>query len=87
MKDVPPFVKAAGNPLKLYGLNSVGLQRRGFSDAARRELRRAYRTFFQSKLNISQALERARQELEPGPEIEDFLGFIERTDRVRGITV
>ena len=87
MKDVPPFVKAAGNPLKLYGLNSVGLQRRGFSEAARRELRRAYRLFFQSKLNISQALERARVELEAGPEIEDFLGFIERNDRVRGITV
>jgi UDP-N-acetylglucosamine acyltransferase len=87
MKDVPPFVKAAGNPLKLYGLNSVGLQRRGFPEASRRELRRAYRLFFQSKLNISQALEQAKQQLAPGPEVEHFLGFIERNDRVRGITV
>ena len=40
-KDVPPYVKAAGSPLALYGLNSVGLQRRGFSEETRRELKRA----------------------------------------------
>lgn len=44
-KDVPPFVKAVGNPIKLYGLNSVGLQRRGFSAETLTELKKAYRLF------------------------------------------
>ncbi|HYR09523.1 MAG TPA: acyl-ACP--UDP-N-acetylglucosamine O-acyltransferase, partial [Longimicrobium sp.] len=62
-KDVPPYVKAAGSPMQLYGLNSVGLQRRGFSDEVRQELKRAYRMFFASTNNVSQALSRAREEL------------------------
>ena len=45
-KDIPPFLKAVGNPVKLYGLNSVGLQRSGFSEQVVRELKRAYRLFF-----------------------------------------
>src|SRR5207253_1764081 len=40
-KDVPPYVKAVGNPVKLYGLNTVGLQRNGFPDDVVRELKRA----------------------------------------------
>ncbi len=84
-KDVPPFVKAAGNPLRLYGLNSVGLQRRGFPESVRRGLRQVYRLFFKSNLNISQALERARQEVESCPEVTQFLEFVESSGR--GITV
>ncbi len=80
-KDVPPFVKASGNPLKLYGLNTVGLQRRGFSEPVRRELKRAYRIMFGSELNVGQALERARRELEPLAEVEQFLSFIETEGR------
>jgi UDP-N-acetylglucosamine acyltransferase len=80
-KDVPPFLKAVGNPIKLYGLNSVGLQRSGFPDEAVRELKRAYRLFFRSELNVTQALERARAELQPLPEVEHFLRFLEDSDR------
>jgi UDP-N-acetylglucosamine acyltransferase len=80
-KDVPPYVKASGSPLELYGLNSVGLQRRGFSDAVRRELKRAYRLFFASTHNTTQALVRAREELHPYPEVEAFLAFFERSER------
>jgi UDP-N-acetylglucosamine acyltransferase len=84
-KDVPPFVKASGNPIKLYGLNSVGLQRRGFSETVRRELKRAYRILFASELNVAQALQRVRAELPPSPEVEYFLSFIEASQR--GTTV
>jgi UDP-N-acetylglucosamine acyltransferase len=84
-KDVPPFVKASGNPLKLYGLNSVGLQRRGFSEEVRRALKRAYRIVFSSDLNVGEAVLRARVELEARPEVEQFLTFIEA--RGRGTTV
>jgi UDP-N-acetylglucosamine acyltransferase len=80
-KDIPPFVRAAGIPLELYGLNSVGLQRRGFSEEVRRELKRAYRLFFASQHNITQALARAREELRALPEVEEFLSFFEGTGR------
>jgi UDP-N-acetylglucosamine acyltransferase len=80
-KDIPPYVKAAGNPIQLYGLNSVGLQRRGISEEVRRELKRAYRLFFASTYNTSQALERAREELRDIPEVAVFLRFFEETRR------
>lgn len=80
-QDVPPFLKAVGNPIKLYGLNSVGLQRRNFPDETVRELKRAYRLLFRSELNVSQALERARNELQPLPEVNHFLEFIEASER------
>jgi UDP-N-acetylglucosamine acyltransferase len=84
-KDVVPYVKAAGDPLHLFGLNSVGLQRRGFSDELRRALKRAYRMFFQSSLNITQAVEQARIELPDSPELQHFLAFVEASER--GVTV
>ena len=80
-KDVPPYVKAVGNPVKLYGLNTVGLQRNGFSEEVIRELKRAYRLFFKSELNVSQARARAETELRHIPEVEEFLHFFERSDR------
>jgi UDP-N-acetylglucosamine acyltransferase len=80
-KDVPPYVKAVGNPIKLYGLNSVGLERNGFPEDVRRELKRAYRLFFKSGLNLSQAREKAAAELHPYPEIQEFLAFFDRSDR------
>jgi len=81
VKDIPPYVKAAGNPVQLYGLNSVGLQRRGFPEDVRRELKRAYRLFFASAYNTSQALARAREDLRDIPEIDVFLSFFEETER------
>lgn len=80
-KDVPPFLKAVGNPVKLYGLNSVGLQRAGFDESVIRELKRAYRLFFRSELNVSQAREKAATELTQSPEVEHFLRFLENSDR------
>jgi UDP-N-acetylglucosamine acyltransferase len=80
-KDVPPFVKAAGSPMKLYGLNTVGLQRRGFAAETMRELKKAYMLFFQSDLNVTQALERARAELEQLPEVVLLIKFVEESER------
>lgn len=80
-QDVPPFVRAVGNPLKLFGLNSVGLQRVGFDDALVRELKRAYRLCFRSDLNLSQGVERARDEVELLPEVLQFLDFIDASRR------
>lgn len=80
-KDIPPFLKAVGNPVRLYGLNGVGLQRSGFSDAVVRELKRAYRLFFRSDLNLSQAMQQAETELEPFPEVRELMAFVEASER------
>jgi UDP-N-acetylglucosamine acyltransferase len=80
-QDVPPYIKAVGNPIKLYGLNSVGLQRNNFPDEVVRELKRAYRLFFRSELNVTQARERAAAELKPFPEVQELLRFVEESGR------
>jgi UDP-N-acetylglucosamine acyltransferase len=80
-QDVPPYIKAVGNPIKLYGLNSVGLQRNNFPDEVVRELKRAYRLFFRSELNVTQAKERAATELKPFPEVQELLRFVEESGR------
>lgn len=80
-QDVPPYVKAVGNPIKLYGLNSVGLQRNNFQEEVVRELKRAYRIFFRSELNVTQAKERAAAELKPFPEVMELLRFVEESGR------
>jgi len=84
-KDVPPFVRAVGNPLILSGLNIVGLTRHGVPEDIRLELKRAYRIFFRSELDISKAVEKARSELKPYPEVQNFIEFIEESKR--GITI
>jgi UDP-N-acetylglucosamine acyltransferase len=80
-QDIPPYVKAVGNPMELYGLNSIGLQRAGFAGETIAALKRAYRLFFNSDLNLSQALERARTDLPAFPEVERFLAFVESSER------
>jgi UDP-N-acetylglucosamine acyltransferase len=80
-KDIPPFLKAVGNPVKLYGLNSIGLQRNGFPDEVVRELKRAYRLFFRSDLNLTQAMQRAETDLEQFPEVAELVRFVEASER------
>ncbi len=85
-KDVPPYCRVVGNPSpKLYGLNTVGLERRGFSADARRRLKKAYRILFQSKLNLSQAIVQVEADPELlDPEVRYFIDFIRKSKR--GIT-
>jgi UDP-N-acetylglucosamine acyltransferase len=80
-KDIPPFLKAVGNPVKLYGLNTIGLQRSGMDEETIRELKRAYRLLFRSDLNVSQAIERAQTEIEPLPEVKELIRFVEASER------
>ena len=78
-KDVPPFCKADDG--KIYGLNTIGLQRSGFTPETLAALQQAYRLFFRSSLNIRQALERAKDDLPKLPEVDAFVGFIEQSER------
>lgn len=80
-QDIPPFVKAVGNPIELYGLNTIGLQRADFPSETITALKRAYRIVFNSELNLSQAIDRARTEVPPLPEVERFLEFVSSSQR------
>lgn len=80
-KDIPPFLKAVGNPVKLYGLNTVGLQRAGMDETTILELKRAYRLLFRSDLNLTQAIERVQSELDSLPEVQELIRFVEGSER------
>jgi UDP-N-acetylglucosamine acyltransferase len=82
-QDIPPFMRGAGNPLIITGLNSVGLQRRGFSPESLRALHRAYRLLYRSGLNTTQALARMAEELADSAEVARLVTFIR--DSARGI--
>jgi len=83
-QDVPPYCRASGNPPKLYGLNSVGLERRGFTPETRAGLKRVYRTLFQSEWNLSQAIARLLEEGGLTPEERLLVDFIHASER--GVT-
>ncbi|HEY4671029.1 MAG TPA: acyl-ACP--UDP-N-acetylglucosamine O-acyltransferase [Gemmatimonadaceae bacterium] len=80
-KDIPPFLKAVGNPVRLYGLNTVGLQRSGMDEATIKELKRAYRLLFRSDLNVTQAIDRAQEEIDNLPEVRELIHFVEASER------
>ena len=80
-QDIPPYVKAVGNPIELYGLNTIGLQRADFPSETISALKRVYRLIFNSELNLTQAIDRARTELPPLPEVERLLEFVSSAQR------
>ncbi|MBM4159813.1 MAG: acyl-ACP--UDP-N-acetylglucosamine O-acyltransferase [Ignavibacteria bacterium] len=81
VKDVPPYVLAANEPLICEGLNIIGLRRRGFAPHTIELLDRAFRLLYRSNLNVSQAVARIRQEIEPIPEVQNLLDFIAKSKR------
>ncbi len=80
-KDVCPFVTVAGYPLKVVGLNLIGLKRRGFSSQTISILKRAYQILFRSRFNVSQALRVIEGEIEPIPEVRAITKFIGESKR------
>lgn len=82
-KDVPPYVKAAREPLSYVGINSVGLRRRGFVSEKIREIQNIYRILYQKNYNNTQAVQIIEAEMEATPERDEILQFIR--DSQRGI--
>lgn len=80
-KDVPPYILAAGEPLTFAGLNIIGLTRRGFDKETLSLLKRTYKLLYRSKLNVSQALTRIKEDVELAPEIKNVIQFIENSQR------
>jgi UDP-N-acetylglucosamine acyltransferase len=79
--DIPPYTIGAGIPFKFGGLNLVGLKRHGFPLQTRRELSKAFRILFKSKLHLDEALDLIARECEPLPEIEHWIAFCRDSKR------
>lgn len=80
-KDIPPFVKAAREPIAYCGVNSIGLRRRGFSNESIRDIQEIYRYIYMSNMNVSDATERIEAELPASRERDEILMFIRNSKR------
>jgi UDP-N-acetylglucosamine acyltransferase len=82
-RDVLPFVKTVGirNDAKIYGINTIGLERRGFSEGRLKALNSAYRMLFRKGLKLKDAVRQIRNTGELTPDVEILVGFIETCER------
>jgi UDP-N-acetylglucosamine acyltransferase len=80
-QDIPPYVKAVGNPVELFGLNTVGLQRAGFSAEAVTALKHAYRVLFNSTRPRPEAVASLAGEAAAFPEVRRLLEFVSTARR------
>lgn len=80
-KDVPPYVKAAREPLSYIGINSIGLRRRGFTHDKINQIQEIYRMLFVEGYNTSQALSVIEAEVPATSERDEIISFIRESDR------
>ncbi len=80
-KDVPPYTIAAGDPLKPISINTIGLSRRGFTDEAVSQLKKAYKVLFRSKNDMKNSLAELDSLGDLGPEVEHLKAFIKTSER------
>jgi len=86
-KNIPPFIKAAREPLTFAGVNSVGLRRRGFSDEEIKTIEDIYRIIYIQNSNVSKALEIVKESIDPSEIRDEIIYFIESSDKgvIRGM--
>ncbi|MEO5360008.1 MAG: acyl-ACP--UDP-N-acetylglucosamine O-acyltransferase [Nitrospirota bacterium] len=80
-QDVPPFTIASGARAKLYGLNSIGLKRKGFTDDQIQNLKKAYKILFRDKHTLKEAIKQVEHELDMTDEIKKLIEFISNNKR------
>jgi len=81
-QDVPPFSRVVTErETKSFGINSIGLERKGFSEERRKTLQRAFRLLLRSKLNTSQALAKMREQFRDSADVIELVQFIESAER------
>ncbi len=80
-KDIPPYVKAARDPISYVGVNSIGLRRRNFTNEQINEIQDIYRYLYLSGLNVSDAVERIEAELPATKERDEIILFIRNSKR------
>jgi len=81
VKDALPFALTVGNHAKCYGLNKVGVRRRGYSPETISALHRAFHLLLSAKLNTTQAIERIREEIKNSEEVDELVRFVETSKR------
>ncbi len=86
-KDIPPFIKAAREPLTFAGVNSVGLRRRGYSDAQVREIEDIYRLLYVQNNNITKGIEAILEQMPESDLRNEIVGFVQSSDKgiIRGM--
>ena len=80
-QDIPPFARTAGNPLRMYGINTIGLRRAGFDAGLRMTIQHAYRVLFNSDLAREEAIHRIHAESGHVPEVALLLEFLGASER------
>lgn len=80
-KDIPPFIMAGKEPISYFGLNVVGLRRRGFSNELIDHIHHAYRLIYNSNLTVTEAIEAIKQEVPMSKEIEYIIEFVSNSKR------
>ncbi|MFH1755263.1 MAG: acyl-ACP--UDP-N-acetylglucosamine O-acyltransferase [Candidatus Latescibacterota bacterium] len=83
-RDVPPFIKVAGNPLRVYGINGIGLERRGFSPERCSMIKQMFKLVYKSDLNVAQSIQQLKDGKFDEPDKSMFIEFLETSER--GIT-
>lgn len=81
VQDIPPFSTCDGHPARVYGLNLIGLRRKGVSDPSIKQIGRAFRMVFNSGLSIKHSVETVEKEITGVEEVEYLLNFIKNSER------
>ncbi|MDE5552914.1 MAG: acyl-[acyl-carrier-protein]--UDP-N-acetylglucosamine O-acyltransferase, partial [Muribaculaceae bacterium] len=80
-KDIPPYVKAAREPISYVGLNTIGMHRRGFDNETIQIISDIYRIIYLSDLNVTNAVRLVRETIAESPVRDEILDFIEHSER------
>lgn len=80
-KDIPPYLKVAGNTARPYGINVKGLQRRGFDEVAISALKQAYRTLYRSQLSFMDAIDEIKKLADDDSNVKKFADFLVNSER------
>lgn len=81
VQDIPPYSTCDGHPARVYGLNLIGLRRKGVSGDSIKQIGRAFKIFFNSGLSVKHSLERVEKELEKTEEIVYLVNFVKSSER------
>ncbi len=80
-QDIPPYMIASGARAKLFGLNTIGLKRHGFSDSTINELKKAYKILFREKRTLKDAIKKIQEDIPYTDEIKYLIEFIQKNKR------
>ncbi|MBI5188653.1 MAG: acyl-ACP--UDP-N-acetylglucosamine O-acyltransferase [Nitrospirae bacterium] len=80
-QDIPPYTIASGARVRLFGLNTIGLKRHGFSDSTINELKKAYKILFREKRTVKDAIKKIQEDLPYTDKIRHLIEFIQKNKR------